>query len=111
MSSFPFDISLPALKVLAACSALEDLTIHQSVVDLHYSDYTLPGSLHCNLDSLAKVTLDITFAKQSNGLLVYGDVESHQRDTQRQDPAPDFFCCRGDFSMLQRWTTCCQQPP
>ncbi|CAL9247963.1 unnamed protein product [Arabidopsis halleri] len=101
-SSFPLDISLPALKVLfldsiwfkdnqlsnvflAACPALEDLTIHQryhsetphvisTIVDLYYSDYARPHqSLHCNLDSLAKATLDLTFAKKSYGL-VYGDV-------------------------------------
>ncbi|KAG7564251.1 F-box domain [Arabidopsis suecica] len=45
-----------------------------SVMDLYYSGYAGPHqSLHYNLDSLARATLDLTFAKKSYGL-VYWDV-------------------------------------
>ncbi|XP_006293249.2 putative F-box protein At3g44060 [Capsella rubella] len=118
----PPDISLPALKVLlfdsiwfsgcysinkflAACPALEDLTIRYtkfqedpyiissksikklsvtitssssddcysiikfdtpSVVDLYYSDFPRRKLLYCNIDSLAKATLDLHFLENRN---------------------------------------------
>ncbi|XP_023639228.1 putative F-box/LRR-repeat protein At3g44080 isoform X2 [Capsella rubella] len=61
----PPDTSLPALKVL-----LLDLIWFvdtPNVVDLYYSDFPRQETLHfCNIDSLAKVTLDLHLLKDPN---------------------------------------------